>query len=128
MHIAREDRAEQRKLPRFCLEHWVSSAGELVDISLTGARLRWKSFRRRPVPGRLKLETAKGTLDVPIRVVWTCRKGLRTREAGIAWEQLDDQTRKVLRFIAAHTDAKVFIDEDPSVAEARSFSRRILGR
>mgnify|MGYP000270050056 CR=1 FL=1 len=85
--------ANRRRPGRIRCERLSCSHGEVVDLSVTGARLRLKGvFSPRKDRGRkVVFETFMGpSLPFSCRVMWIKRVGLMQYEVGVEFIDLDD--------------------------------------
>jgi hypothetical protein len=94
--------ANKRRAGRVRLMKVRSTLGEVLDVSVTGCRLR---SRRRPrCSAGDVLELAIVGLDGPIgvraRVAWVRRAGLRAHELGVHFVEPDSESRRALALLA----------------------------
>lgn len=109
---------------RVAIEFAECSLGEIMNISPTGLRARYKGARANlpEVDQRfgMQVQTPDGPVQVRARVAWTKRVGLRTFDIGVQFVAADDKDTVKLKQLAAMAGRSIIINETTGGARLRA--------
>jgi len=94
---------EQRRAGRLTCQRLTCELGEVLDVSASGVRIAtrsWSGLR----PGdstQLTLRTNNGAVMVEAMVMWARKVGLRKRQVGLRFINIDERTRRQLWAMAS---------------------------
>ena len=89
---------EKRRAGRLACEHLTCALGEVVDVSASGLKVATRSWGAMR-PGdtvRLTLKTKSSAVTVETMVTWVRRVGMRKRQVGLHFLNVDERARRQL--------------------------------
>lgn len=101
-------RANRRKHGRFRVQGFGSSLGQVLNISATGAQIRFDATAALPVGQSISVvvETPNGPVNAVARVVWWRRAGWFGHEAGLEFRELTPSARAAFAALAKSWDER----------------------
>lgn len=109
---------------RVATEFAECSLGEILNVSPTGLRARYKGSRKRlpAVDERfdLQVRTPDGPVAVRARIAWTKRAGFRTFDIGVEFVAADDKDAVKLKQLASMAGRSIVINEATGGAKLRA--------
>lgn len=109
---------------RVATEFAECSLGEILNVSPTGLRARYKGSRKRlpAVDERFDMEvvTPDGPVSVRARIAWTKRAGFRTFDIGVEFLGADGKDAVKLKQLASMAGRSIVINEATGGARLRA--------
>lgn len=104
--------SERRRHGRVRCEAVESSIGPVIEASAGGLRLRTRSLRglTQGEPVGLVVRAFGDPFSIPVRVVWSRRRGLLTHEVGVEFVEVTAPLRRALSQIALGSSGNTVLE------------------
>ncbi|MEC9373653.1 MAG: PilZ domain-containing protein [Planctomycetota bacterium] len=123
--LAKAHHDERRNSGRLGVEDLRCSAGQIIDLSATGARLRSKKQWEEGQIRRVEIKGSGMVLLIAATCVWVRKEGWRRYVVGLRFDEVNQEQRAFLTQVARRYVARWW-DKESSATRAASVSTKLI--